>query len=86
MIGAAPIQILLGPAVVLLAVRLLREAALIRSSWILISTAVMVGVASGLTSALGIAWFLGASNATLLCAGAGVGNRRCSNWGSRASG
>ncbi len=80
MIGASPIHILLGPAVVLLAVPLLRQAALIRSSRILIIIAVMVGVASGLTAGLGIAWLLGASNATLLAlapksvtAGAAIG-------------
>ena len=66
MAGAAPIHWLLGPAVVLFAVPLLRQAALIRASRLLVALAVVVGVASGLTAGLGIAWVLGASKATLL--------------------
>lgn len=80
MIGAAPVDLLLGPAVVLLAVPLLRQAAVIRSSRALIICAVLVGVVSGLAAALGIAWLLGASSATLLAlapksvtAGAAIG-------------
>jgi putative effector of murein hydrolase len=59
MAGAAPIHLLLGPAVVLLAVPLLRQAALIRSSQMLVVCAVLVGAASGLAAALGIAELLG---------------------------
>lgn len=66
MVGAAPIHLLLGPAVVLLAVPLLRQAPLIRCSVVLVAGAIMIGVASGLAAALGIAWLLGASGATLL--------------------
>jgi predicted murein hydrolase (TIGR00659 family) len=64
--GAGFIQFLLGPAVVLLAVPLYRQTRLIRASGALIVTALAVGLPTGIISAVGIAWALGASPPTLL--------------------
>lgn len=64
--GAGFIQFLLAPTVVLLAVPLYRQTALIRASGGLIAAALLVGLPTGILSAVGIAWALGASRVTLL--------------------
>lgn len=64
--GAAFVQFLLAPTVVLLAVPLYRQTTLIRASGGLIATALLVGLPTGILSAVGIAWALGASRVTLL--------------------
>ena len=57
--GAAFIQFLLAPTVVLLAVPLYRQTRLIRASGGLIAAALLVGLPTGVLSAVGIAWALG---------------------------
>ena len=52
------IQFLLAPTVVLLAVPLFRQTALIRASGGLIAAALLVGLPTGILSAVGIAWAL----------------------------
>ncbi|MDP4027106.1 LrgB family protein [Methylobacterium sp. NEAU 140] len=64
--GAGFIQFLLAPTVVLLAVPLYRQTSLIRASGGLIAAALLVGMPTGVLSAVGIAWALGASQSTLL--------------------
>jgi predicted murein hydrolase (TIGR00659 family) len=64
--GAAFVQFLLAPTVVLLAVPLYRQTTLIRASGGLIAAALLVGLPTGVLSAVGIAWALGASRVTLL--------------------
>jgi predicted murein hydrolase (TIGR00659 family) len=64
--GAGFIHFLLGPAVVLLAVPLFRQTALIRASGRLLAAALAVGLPAGVVSAVGIAWLLGARTETLL--------------------
>jgi predicted murein hydrolase (TIGR00659 family) len=64
--GASFIHFLLGPAVVLLAVPLFRQTALIRASGGLIVAGLAVGLPTGILSAVGIAWALGASSQTVL--------------------
>lgn len=64
--GAGFIQFLLAPTVVLLAVPLYRQTALIRESGGQIVVALLVGLPTGILSAVGIAWALGASRITLL--------------------
>jgi predicted murein hydrolase (TIGR00659 family) len=64
--GAGFIQFLLAPTVVLLAVPLYRQTRLIRASGDLIAAALLVGLPTGVLSAVGIAWALGASRVTLL--------------------
>lgn len=64
--GAGFIHFLLGPAVVLLAVPLFRQTALIRASGRLLAAALVVGLPAGVATAVGIAWLLGASTETLL--------------------
>jgi predicted murein hydrolase (TIGR00659 family) len=64
--GAGFIHFLLGPAVVLLAVPLFRQTALIRASGPLLAAALAVGLPVGIVSAVGIAWVLGARMETLL--------------------
>ena len=64
--GASFVHVLLGPAVVLLAVPLFRQTALIRASGGLIAAGLAVGLPAGVVSAVGIAWLLGAGPQTLL--------------------
>lgn len=64
--GADPIHFMLGPAVVLLAVPLFRQRALIRASGRLIVVGLSVGSPIGVLSAVGIAWLMGASSQTIL--------------------
>jgi len=64
--GADVIHFMLGPAVVLLAVPLFRQSAVIRASARLIAVGLAVGLPVGILSAVGIAWALGASSQTIL--------------------
>ncbi|MBR0937412.1 LrgB family protein [Bradyrhizobium jicamae] len=64
--GADTIHFMLGPAVVLLAVPLFRQRAVIRSSARLITVALAVGLPVGILSAVSLAWALGASPRTIL--------------------
>jgi predicted murein hydrolase (TIGR00659 family) len=64
--SAGFVHFLLGPAVVLLAVPLFRQTALIRASSGLIAVGLAVGLPTGVLSAVGIAWALGASPQTVL--------------------
>ena len=64
--GADVVHFMLGPAVVLLAVPLFRQRAVIRASARLIAMGLAVGLPVGVLSAVGIAWVLGASSQTIL--------------------
>jgi predicted murein hydrolase (TIGR00659 family) len=64
--GTNPIHFMLGPAVVLLAVPLFRQRATIRASGRLIAIGLAAGLPTGILSAVGIAWALGASPQTIL--------------------
>jgi predicted murein hydrolase (TIGR00659 family) len=64
--GSDPVHFMLGPAVVLLAVPLFRQTAIIRASGRLIAIGLLVGLPIGVLSAVGIAWALGASPQTIL--------------------
>ncbi|HVQ43717.1 MAG TPA: LrgB family protein, partial [Candidatus Saccharimonadia bacterium] len=64
--GADAIHFMLGPAVVLLAVPLFRQRAVIRASARLIAVGLAVGLPVGVLSAVGLAWLLGASSQTIL--------------------
>jgi predicted murein hydrolase (TIGR00659 family) len=64
--GADTIHFMLGPAVVLLAVPLFRQRAVVRASARLIAVGLTVGLPVGVLSALSIAWVLGASSQTIL--------------------
>jgi predicted murein hydrolase (TIGR00659 family) len=66
LLGSNPINFMLGPAVVLLAVPLFRQRATIRASGRLIAIGLAVGLPTGILSAVGIAWALGASPQTIL--------------------
>jgi len=57
---------MLGPAVVLLAVPLFRQRAVIRASARLIAVGLGVGLPVGVLSAVGIAWVMGARSQTIL--------------------
>ena len=57
---------MLGPAVVLLAVPLFRQRAIIRASARLIAVGLAVGLPVGVLSAVGLAWLLGATPQTIL--------------------
>ena len=64
--GTNAINFMLGPAVVLLAVPLFRQRAIIRASGRLIAIGLAVGLPTGILSAVGIAWALGADTRTIL--------------------
>jgi predicted murein hydrolase (TIGR00659 family) len=64
--GVDAIHFMLGPAVVLLAVPLFRQRAVIRASARLIAVGLSVGLPVGILSAVGFAWALGASSRTIL--------------------
>ena len=63
--GAPFVHFLLGPATVALAVPLCEQRARIRRLWLPLAVGLTVGVLVGIVSAVGIAWLLGASPATL---------------------
>lgn len=64
--GAETIHFMLGPAVVLLAVPLFRQRAVILASARLIAVGLAVGLPVGVLSAVGLAWGLGARPQTIL--------------------
>lgn len=64
--GAALIHFLLGPAVVLLAVPLFRQTALIRASGGVIAAGLAVGTPAGAATGVGLGWLLGARPETLV--------------------
>lgn len=64
--AAGFIHFMLGPAVVLLAVPLYRQTALIRASGRVITIALAIGLPVGIVSAVGTAWLLGGHLQTLL--------------------
>lgn len=64
--GATVVSFLLGPAVVLLAVPLYRQTALIRASARLIAGALAVGLLAGVAGGVAIAWLLGGTHETIL--------------------
>jgi len=64
--GAQFVHFLLGPATVALAVPLYRNLSLLRRLWLPILVAIGTGAAVSALSAVGIAWWLGASRETLL--------------------
>jgi predicted murein hydrolase (TIGR00659 family) len=64
--GAQFVHFLLGPATVALAVPLYDQRAKLRSLWLPLTLGLAAGVVTAIVSAVGIAWLLGASNATLL--------------------
>lgn len=64
--GAETIHFMLGPAVVLLAVPLFRQRAIVRTSARLVAAGLTVGLPVGILSAVSIAWALGASPPTIL--------------------
>ena len=63
--GAQFVHFLLGPATVALAVPLCEQRARIRRMWLPLAAGLTAGVLVGIVSAVGIAWLLGASPATL---------------------
>ncbi len=64
--SASVVSFMLSPAVVLLAVPLYRRRAVIRASNAIILGALAAGLPTGIASAVGIAWLLGADRSTLL--------------------
>ena len=64
--GADIVHFMLGPAVVLLAVPLFRQRAVIRASARLIAVGLAVGLPVGILSAVGLAWAFGAHSQTIL--------------------
>ncbi len=63
--GAQFVHFLLGPATVALAIPLYEQAGKLRRVWLALTVGLMVGVVVAITSAVVIAWLLGASPATL---------------------
>lgn len=64
--GAQYVHFLLGPATVALAVPLARQFHHVRRSWLALTVGLLAGSATAAGSAVGIAWLLGASKATLI--------------------
>jgi predicted murein hydrolase (TIGR00659 family) len=64
--GSEAIHFMLGPAVVLLAVPLFRQRAVILASARLIAVGLAIGLPVGVLSAVGLAWVLGARPQTIL--------------------
>ena len=64
--AAGFIHFMLGPAIVLLAVPLYRQTALIRASGGVIALALAIGIPVGIATAVGFAWLFGAHPETLL--------------------
>lgn len=63
--GAQFVHFLLGPATVALAVPLYRQWAVLKRAWPAIAAAVVLGSLTAIASAIGVAWALGASPASL---------------------
>jgi predicted murein hydrolase (TIGR00659 family) len=64
--GAKFVHFLLGPATVALAIPLYLQLAKLRRDWFALLVGVLAGSAAAITTAMGIAWLLGASPATIL--------------------
>ena len=64
--GAQPVHLLLGPAVVALAIPLYRHAPLIRERALDLLTGLTVGSITGIATGLALAWWLGVSHQGLL--------------------
>ncbi len=64
--GAQFVHFLLGPATVALAIPLYQQLPKLRRNWFALLAAALVGGAAAIASAMGIAWALGASPATVL--------------------
>lgn len=63
--GAQFVHFLLGPATVALAVPLYEQVPKLKRAWFALAVGLLVGVVVAMTSALAIAWLLGASGATI---------------------
>lgn len=63
--GTQPLTLLIGPATVLLAVPLFHQWPRVRAIWKPLAVALLVGSATAIVSAVGIAWALGGSWETL---------------------
>jgi predicted murein hydrolase (TIGR00659 family) len=64
--GAQFVHFLLGPATVALAIPLYMQFAKLKRNWFALLTAALLGGASAVITAMGVAWLLGASPATVL--------------------
>jgi predicted murein hydrolase (TIGR00659 family) len=64
--GAQFVHFLLGPATVALAIPLYQQLPKLQRNWFALLVAALVGGAAAIASAMGIAWALGASPATVL--------------------
>ncbi|WP_088709608.1 LrgB family protein, partial [Noviherbaspirillum denitrificans] len=64
--GAQFVHFLLGPATVALAIPLYQQLPKLRRNWFALLGSAIVGSSSAVASAMGIAWVLGASPATVL--------------------
>jgi predicted murein hydrolase (TIGR00659 family) len=64
--GAQFVHFLLGPATVALAIPLYMQFEKLRRNWFALLTSALLGGASAIATAMGIAWLLGASWATVL--------------------
>jgi predicted murein hydrolase (TIGR00659 family) len=64
--GAQFVHFLLGPATVALAIPLYDQRTKLASLWLPLTLGLAAGVVTAIVSAVGIAWLLGASSATLL--------------------
>lgn len=64
--GAQFVHFLLGPATVALAIPLYQQVEKLKRNWFAFLAATIIGSAAAITTAMVIAWLLGASNATIL--------------------
>lgn len=64
--GAQFVHFLLGPATVALAIPLYQQLTKLKRNWFALIASALVGGASAITTAMGVAWALGASPATVL--------------------
>ncbi|GAA4031027.1 LrgB family protein [Actimicrobium antarcticum] len=64
--GAQFVHFLLGPATVALAIPLYQQLAKLKRDWFALLMGVLAGSTAAITTALGVAWLLGASKATIL--------------------
>lgn len=64
--GAQFVHFLLGPATVGLAIPLYQQVAKLRRNWFALLASALVGSACAIATAMGVAWALGASPATIL--------------------
>lgn len=64
--GAQFVHFLLGPATVALAIPLYQQVEKLKRDWFALLAGALLGSAAAIASAMGIAWLLGASQATIL--------------------